>query len=300
MKKAYFLFCGLLFLNLHPIYAKIIATTTPAPIKVIAAENFYGELAHEIGGDNVEVQSIISSPTADPHLFATSSKISKLLENAQIIIYNGANYDPWMQQILNSLTKSLNDKSVIIINVADLMNVKNGDNPHIWYKPDTFSVLAQTLAKQIIKLNPHIRKKVDDNLANFLQQNQLVLNAIQGIKLKYKNLPVTATEPVYGYAAAAMGLDMQGIDFQWKIMNGTEPSPQILANFEQLITQHKIKLIFYNNQVKSPVTQNILDLAAKNNIPIVGITEIMPPHMNINQWQLDQINTTGKTLKLVN
>ena len=120
-----------------------------APLKIVAAENFYGELATEIGGKNVEVQSIISSPDADPHLFTTAPSISKALAKAQIIVYNGANYDSWMEQML----KSVQNQKVVVINVAELMKVKNGANPHIWYKLETFPAVAQNLAQQIIKLD---------------------------------------------------------------------------------------------------------------------------------------------------
>lgn len=264
-----------------------------APIKIVAAENFYGELSSEIGGNNVEVHSIMNNPNADPHLFTVSPKVNQLLQEAQIIIYNGANYDPWIEQILSSL----NNKSAIIINVAGLVGVNNGENPHIWYKPQTFMILAKQLASTIIKLNPKSKLEVNKNLADLVKQNSLVLNSIQDIKLHYNGIMVTATEPVFGYMASAMGLNMQGMDLQWKIMNDTEPSPQLLADFEDLITKHRVKVIFYNSQVVDAVIRNILALARQNHIPIVGISETMPPHLKVNQWLLNNISATKSALQ---
>ncbi|MBP9742539.1 MAG: zinc ABC transporter substrate-binding protein [Burkholderiales bacterium] len=263
------------------------------PIKIVTAENFYGELSREVGGSYVEVHSIINNPNADPHLFTTSPKVNQLLQEAQIIIYNGANYDPWIEQILSSLT----NKSAIIINVADLIGVNNGENPHIWYKPQTFMVLAKQLASIIIKLNPKSKLYINQNLAYLLKQNLLVLQSIQDIKLHYNGIMVGATEPVFGYMASAMGLNMQGMDLQWKIMNNTEPSPQILANFEELLTKHQVKVIFYNSQVVDAVVKNILELARQNHIPIVGISETMPSHLKVNQWLLNNISATKSALQ---
>jgi zinc/manganese transport system substrate-binding protein len=264
------------------------------PIKIVAAENFYGELAKEIGGDNVSVQSIITSPDADPHLFTTSPSISKALNNAQIIIYNGADYDPWMEQML----KSVSSKHATIINIADLMAVQKGANQHIWYKPATFPTLANKLSEQIIVFNPQSKAEVNKNLSIFLTKNKQVQNKIKQLQISYNKVPVTATEPVFGYMADAIGLDMKGLDFQWKIMNDTEPTPQMLANYQELITGHKVKVLFYNRQVTDPVTKNILALANTNHIPVVGVTETMPPQVTINQWLMNEINQTEEALKL--
>lgn len=274
----------------------LINLAVATPIKIVAAENFYGELAHEIGGENVQVQSIINNPNADPHLFATSTATSRAIASAQIIIYNGANYDPWMQQILNSLQ----NKQVRIINVANLMGVKPGANPHLWYDPQTFPVLARVLVATIISLNPVIKVQVNNNLDQFLTQNKTVMAKINALKSRYQSTQVIATEPIFGYMTQALGLNMRGLDVQWKIMNDTEPSPKMLAQYTTLITSHQVKILFYNQQVVNSVTKNILDLALKNKIAVVGVTETLPDNTSINQWLSAAINLTATALKVNN
>lgn len=291
------------------------STVVSPPIKIVAAENFYGELAQEIGGNAVKVTSIISNPDADPHLFTTSVATNKAIASAQIIIYNGADYDSWMEQML----KSVDNKKVSVINVADLMHIKSGSNPHLWYKPETFPTLAKVLASQMISVegegvsstdqntqnenlrNKHSKNKIQaqirKNLEQFLNQNLDVRNKVALLKAKYAGTKVTATEPVFGYMADAMGLNMQGLDFQWKIMNNTDPSPKMLAAYESLITSHVVKILFYNNQVTDPVTKNILTLAKKNNIPVVGVTETMPLQTKINPWLVEEISRTENALQ---
>ena len=282
-KRIFLGLVGLVFINL----------VNAAPIKIVAAENFYGELAKEIGGNNVTVQSIITNPNADPHLFSTSPEVSKSLAAAQIIIYNGADYDPWMEQML----KSVDNKKIVIINVSEMMKIKKGSNPHIWYKPETFPALANKLADQIVIMDKQSAKTVNENLFTFLNKNKPVQDKIAQLKLKYKGIPVTATEPVFGYMADAIGLQMLGLDFQWKIMNDTEPTPKMLAAYEELITKKQVNVLFYNKQVSDPVTKNILELANKNSIPVVGVTETMPLQTNINQWLGSEIDTTEKALQ---
>ncbi len=273
--------------------ASIICSTSvfAQSINIVAAENFYGELAKEIGGSNVSVTSIINNPDADPHMFTTSPSTIKAVNNAQIIIYNGADYDDWMTQILANVDK----KKTIVINVADLMKVKSGANPHIWYNPETFSVVA----KHLNKLNAASTKQVNENLIKFNQDNQKVKQLVVINKQKYAGTPVTATEPVFGYMSDALGLKMYGQDFQWKIMNDSEPTPKMVANYEGLLTGKQVKVLFYNSQVSDSLTKNMQDLARKNNIAIVGVTETMPQNTTVNQWLTNEITATAQALAQV-
>lgn len=264
-----------------------------APVKIVAAENFYGELAHEIGGNNVAVTSIISNPDADPHLFATSPKTSQSLAQAQIIIYNGADYDAWMEQMLTTVNKN----QVIIINVADLMKIKTGANPHIWYQPATFPTLAKVLADKIAQLEPASKAIIQKNLASFLADNQQVAKQIATVKQHYQGTSVTATEPVFGYMAQALGLNMKGEDFQWKIMNDSEPTPKMVANYQSLLTNKQVKVMFYNNQVSDSLTGNMQKLARQNGVKVVGVSETMPKDTTINRWLTSEINATASALQ---
>lgn len=263
-----------------------------APINVVAAENFYGELAQEIGGKAVKVQSIIDNPNADPHLFTTSPSTNKALSQAQVIIYNGADYDPWMGQFLASLDK----RKVTVIDVAQLMGVKSGANPHLWYKPQTFPTLAKLLTAKFNQLSPENTAATNANLNEFLARNQQVDRSIASIKAKYNGVQVTATEPVFGYMAEAMGLKMQGLDFQWKIMNDSEPTPKMIVAYQNLLTKKQVKVMFYNNQVSDSITQNMQTLARKNGVAVVGVSETMPQNTTINAWLLAEINATAHAL----
>jgi zinc/manganese transport system substrate-binding protein len=263
-----------------------------AEINIVAAENFYGELAKEIGGNQVSIKSIISNPDADPHLFATSPSTSKAIGQAQIVIYNGADYDSWINQMIVGIDK----KKVTIINVADLVGVKSGHNPHLWYKPETFPKLAKVLADKISEINSSQAKDVNQNLTTFVKGHDTVVKMINTTKSKYAGTPVTATEPVYGYMADAMGLKMQGIDFQWKVMNDTDPTPKMIADYQSLLTNKQVKVLFYNSQVSDSITKNMQDLAKKNNIPVVGVTEMMPANTTINNWLTTEIQHTNQAL----
>lgn len=262
-------------------------------IQICSAENFYGNVAEMIGGKHVDVTSIISNPDADPHLFATSPKTAITISKAQIIIYNGADYDPWMVQLLSS--KQSKDK-LETINVAETMSVKKGGNPHIWYNPDTFPLLAALLAEKFSKIQPENKTDFEANLNSFNLQYKEIYTLIKSIRSNYSGTKVIATEPIYGYMADALGFNMKGKKFQWIIMNGSEPSPKVTADFIDELKSNTIKILYYSNQVTTPTTENILDMAKENNIKIIGISETLPANQNVIQWLYKTLKNTEQAL----
>jgi zinc/manganese transport system substrate-binding protein len=107
-----------------------------APIEIVAAENFYGDVAEQIGGADVRVTSILSDPAVDPHLFEASPSVARVISGARVVVYNGIDYDPWMATLL-AASPVINRRTIV---VASLAARKIGDNPHIWY--DTQIMLA--------------------------------------------------------------------------------------------------------------------------------------------------------------
>lgn len=266
-------------------------------IVICSAENFYGNVAEMIGGKFVKVTSIISNPDADPHLFSTSPNTAITISKAQVIIYNGADYDPWMIQLLSS--RKSNSK-LAIINVAELVGVKKGANPHIWYKPDTFPKLASLLAEKFSKIDPENKTYFEENLNSFNDQYKNIYSLIESIKSSFSGTNVIATEPVFGYMADALGFNMKGKRFQWIIMNGSEPSPNITADFIDELKSHTIKILYYNNQVTDPATENILNMARQNNIKIIGVSETMANNQNVIQWLTKSLVDTQQALTSIN
>src|SRR5271155_1102255 len=100
-------------------------TSAPAEgLQIVAAENFYGGVAQQIAGSGATVKSILTNPNQDPHEFTTSASTAKSVADADIVIYSGISYDPWMDKLLG--TKGKADR--VVINVADLIGAKDGDN----------------------------------------------------------------------------------------------------------------------------------------------------------------------------
>jgi len=268
------------------------AAQAAGPLKLVAAENFYGGVAQQIGGREVEVVSVLNNPDQDPHLFETTPAVLRQLAAAQIVVYNGADYDPWMPKLLTATPRP----GRVAIVAADLVHKKAGDNPHLWYDPATMPAVAKAIAAALAKADPAYAADYQARLATFLASLKPIDDKIGTIAKKYAGAAVTASEPVFGYMASALGLTMRNEKFQLSIMNDTEPAARDIAAFERDLKEHKVRVMFYNKQASDKIVQHLVALARANKVPVVGVTETVPPGMTFQYWMLNHPATTEKAL----
>ncbi len=269
-----------------------VALATEGRIEVVAAENFYGNVAQQIGGDRVSVVSILHNPDQDPHLFEVSPAVIRQVAAAQVVVYNGAGYDPWVEQILSATAKP----GRVAVVAADLTHRKSGDNPHLWYDPATMPAVARALATALSAADPPHKDDYAARLTTFLASLAPLDAKIAAIRDKYAGAVVTATEPVFGNMAQALNLTMANERFQLAVMNDTEPSARDIAAFERDLKDRKVRVLFYNKQAPTKLVQHLIELARAAKIPVVGITETAPAGSSYQDWMLMQLDETQRAL----
>ncbi|HWA45731.1 MAG TPA: zinc ABC transporter substrate-binding protein, partial [Hypericibacter adhaerens] len=262
------------------------------PIQVVAAENFYADIAQQIGGPEVEVASILNNPNQDPHDFEASPSTARQVADAALVIYSGADYDPWMKSLLDA---SPSDRRKVIV-AANLVHRVSGDNPHIWYDPATMPAVAAALTAEFSSRDPAHKADFEARLAAFEASLEPMLKKIAEMKQKHAGEAVTATEPVFGYMIEALGYEMRNQDFQLAVMNDTEPSASDLAAFQDDLKNRKVKVLIYNNQVTDDMTEKLKELAQQSDIGIVGVTETLPAGMTYQSWMMDELTRLDKAM----
>jgi zinc/manganese transport system substrate-binding protein len=255
--------------------------TAENQIAVVAAENFYGDIARQIGGDRVSVISIMNSPG-----------IVRQIAAAQIVILNGANYDSWMDKLLAAGPR----RDRIVVNAARLTGYKAGDNPHLWYDPATMPAVAAAIADALAKADNAHAADYSARLKVTLAALDQVTQRIAQLKAKHGGAPVTATEPVFGPMARALGLTMRNERFQLAMMNDTEPSARDVAAFENDLKERKVRLLIYNSQVSEKLTERLRDIAKRAKVPVIGVTETMPANVKFQDWLLGELDNLDKAL----
>ena len=261
-------------------------------IAVVAAENFYGDVARQIGGDRISASSILNNPDQDPHLFEVSPAIARQIADAQIVIYNGADYDPWIVKLLAASPRP--DRVVIV--AADLVGKRAGDNPHLWYEPGTMPAVAGAVASALAKADPAHADDYAVRLKTFVASLAAINEKIATLRAKFAGVAVTATEPVFGYMADALALKMRNERLQLAIMNDTEPSARDIAAFERDLKTHKVRALFYNKQASNKLVQHLVEVARASNIPVIGVTETCPADLTFQEWMQGELDASGRAL----
>jgi zinc/manganese transport system substrate-binding protein len=280
------------FAALAVVGALSVSAHAAGPVPVVAAENFYGDIVKAVGGSHVTVTAIMSNPDEDPHLFEASPSVARNLAAARLVVYNGIDYDPWVAKLLDANNSP--DRQVVV--AGDIVGHKVGDNPHLWYDPATMPAVAAAVAEKLGAIDPANKADYAANLAKLAADLKKVADKAAAIRAKYAGAPVTATEPVFGYMAAALGLTMRNESFQLSVMNDTEPSARDTAAMESDLKNGKVKVFFYNSQVTDPLTDRLKSLAQKANIPVVGVTETEPAGKPFTAWMLSELDATEKAL----
>jgi zinc/manganese transport system substrate-binding protein len=263
-------------------------------IQVVAGENFWGSIAAQLGGTHVSVTSIVTDPNADPHEYESNTNDARASAAARYVVLNGAGYDSWAQKLLDANPVSGRK----VFTVADLLGKREGDNPHFWYGPNYVERVADHITADY--------KALDPADASYFAQQRSTLEAafkpyhdrIAAIKTKFAGQKVGATENIFVYMASALGLDLVSPpEFMQAVAEGNDPPASSVAAFQQQITHKQITVLVYNVQTATDVTNTLKQLAAQQNIPVVGVSETMqPPDASFQDWQYAQLLTLQNAL----
>ena len=266
-----------LVLTLTACSTKREANTNNHKVDIVTSTNIYANIAKNVVGKHGEVQAIIKNGDTDPHDFEPTTNSAKEVANANIVISNGLGYDDWMTKLADS-----NDIHITKVG-EELMRLKQGDNPHIWYNLD----MPKKYVNYIVKRS----SKIDPKHASYFRKNgQTYLNKIQSIKQLAAKIdakhakPVYVSEPVFDYALERCHFKIGNPAFEEAVENETDPSAQVVHNMQESIKHKKISFFVNNVQASSSTVNGMVKLANQNQIPVLKVRETMPNGTNYYHW----------------
>jgi len=283
-------------INLAPPPASACSTQGGA-IQVVAGENFWGSLVSQIGGSHVNVTSIVTDPNTDPHEYESNSADARAITSACLVIVNGAGYDTWA---LNEIAAS-NTPHQTVLNVQQLLGLSVDVNPHFWYSPYYVNTTVRAMYKDLVSIDPadssYYRQQyasLNSSLWTSYMKQELI------IKQMFAGEPVASTESIFVYMANATGLKViTPPAFMEAVAEGNDPSSQDVAAFQNQLNEGNstVKVLVYNAQTVTPLTQSLLALAAKNEIPYIRITEtIQPQTFTFQAWMQGEVGQLQNAL----
>ena len=252
------------------------STSQSNKISIVTTTNVYSDIAKNIVGKYGTATAIIDKSSVDPHDFDPTTADAKKVAQANIIVANGLGYDSWM----NKLAKSVDKKPVLV--GEDLMGLKSGDNPHIWYNLDMPTKYVEYLVKRLSKLDKKHAAYFKENGEKYLAKIDKIKQLAQANKGDQK--PVFVSEPVFDYALQEAGYKIGDKKFEEAIENGTDPSPKTINEMNNAIKQKKIAFFVNNTQASSSTVKSFVKLAKKNNVPVLNVRETIPNNTTYLAW----------------
>jgi len=264
-------------------------------LQVVAAENFWGSIASQLGGSRVHLTSVITSPATDPHDYEPTAADARTVAGARMVIVNGIGYDAWAEKLIAANPVS----GRIVLNVGDLVGIKPGGNPHRWYSPTDVRLVIDAIVQDYNKLAPKnsgyfAQQKTRFETNGLAQYKQLIAT----IKRKYHGEPVGASESIFAPLVQALGLKLlTPPTFLKAISEGSEPTAADKTTIDRQIAQRQIKVWVFNSQNSTPDVKRITDAARKQGIPVTTITEtLVPASAGFQEWQSRQLQALAAAL----
>ncbi|MFH8630460.1 metal ABC transporter solute-binding protein, Zn/Mn family [Streptomyces lydicus] len=264
-------------------------------IQVVAAENFWGSIASQLGGSHVNVTSIITSPDTDPHDYEPTADNARTVSTARYAIVNGIGYDAWADKLLSTNPGSARTE----LKVGDLVGLKPGDNPHRWYSPRDVHRVIEKITADYKKIDPAHAAYFDKQKRTFEAKTLApYTRLVSGIKAKYAGTPIGASESIVTPLSKDLGLKMLTPDTFLNAMNeGADPSAKDKAAIDQQIKKKQIKIYVHNTQNSTPDVQAQVKEAKAQGIPVVTVTETLAPAgASFQQWQTSQLRGIEQAL----
>ena len=279
-------------------------SSSSAPVHVIASTDVYGSIVSAVGGDRVEVTSIIDSPDADPHEYEATPKDAAAVNEAKLVVVNGGGYDDFATKLVDAASTK-----PMVLDVVDLSGLQTTATPaagadapefneHVWYSLPTVEKLADRLAADLATTDPSGAATYTANATAFKAEVDGLITKLGAIKAAHGGDKVAITEPVPLYLLEAAGLqNVTPEEFSEAAEEGNDPPAAVLTETLELFTDRTVKVLLPNAQTESPATRQVEQAATSAAIPVVPVTETLPAGVDdYVDWQSGQIDRLSAAL----
>lgn len=255
--------------------------------RVVASTSVYGDIARRISGDSASVESVVSDPTADPHSFDASPAEAARVTAADLVVYNGAGYDSFVDRALGNspdvpVVRAVDEFARVAS--AELEGSDTASNEHVWFSPPTVTAVADRIADELARLDAANAPTYQENAREFAASITPLISRIEALHDR-GNLPYAQTEPVGAHLFALAQMDdatPRGL--LAAVEDDSDPSAADLAATLDLLREHRVAFLAYNTQTATGVTGRIRDTAGEAGVPVVEITETLPDGQDYVSW----------------
>ncbi len=302
-------------------------------LTVVASTGVWGGIARTVGGPDVSVRSIISNNEADPHSYESTPRDAAMVGDADLIVYNGGGYDPFVPQILDSAAgKAPAVQAVEVANAGHETHARSGgkhgheeghsthspgshghgghghgghghgghghaSNEHVWYRPSSVGRVASRVADELARLRPQHAADFRRRAADLRHRIDGLEQRIAELEKQHGGTEVLTTAPVSDLLLDEAGLvDVTPPEFVQAVESGSDPAAATIATMQRAVDSGRASVMIYNPQTASPLTERLRTRAERNGMPVVVMSETPPRGETYVEWMGGQIAALDKAL----
>lgn len=270
-------------------------------ISVVASTNVYGDIAQQIGGDKVQVSSIITRESQDPHSYEASAQDRLAVSKAKLVVANGGGYDDYMDQLAGNGSASV--IHAVDFSKEDTTHDHSGEahaehehgaegNEHVWYDLHAMEALAEGIKDELIKVDASNEATYVANAKKFVESLKPLADRAHALASANAGKKFAMTEPVPQYLLSETGFeDATPAGFSSAIEAGNDVPPLVVLDMEKALEAKSFSFLAFNPQTATPQTDSIKATAEKNGVPVLNFLELLPEGKDFQQWMSENISS---------
>lgn len=265
----------------------------PGAVAVVASTDVWGSVARAVAGGHIPVKSILTGADADPHSYQATPADAAALADADLVIYNGGGYDPWVDRVLTG------HPGIPAVDAFTFLGpATDAPDEHVFYNLGVAKAVAAAIAERLAAIDPANAMKYRDNAAQFGHGADAIAHSERALATAYPATGVIATEPVGHYLLAASGLiNRTPAAFAAASENDDDPAPADLASVLELIDRRQVSALLINPQTTTPATVDLQEAAHRAGVPVAEVSESLPSGSDYLTWQRNTVNQLTAALR---
>lgn len=244
------------------------------------------DFACKIGGDCIDVTNMVPSGT-EPHDWEPSTNDLKNLEKADVFIYNGADMEPWADDLLVSRSDTLR-----VVEASENVELRTTDgehehahehegadhhhgdfDPHVWLDPENAKIEMEAIRDALCAADPENSTVFQSNYEKYAAELDALDAEFREKLAPLPNRTIVVAHEAFGYLCDAYGLTQVGIE---GLSPDSEPDPGRMAEVIDFVREHSISTIFFEELVSPKVAEAIAfetGAQAKMLSPLEGLSD---------------------------
>lgn len=236
-------------------------------IQVVTTISQIGEPISVIGGDRVEVKSLMG-PSVDPHLYQATQSDIQTLDRADVILYNGLNLEANMVEIFEQIGKT---KPVLAIgetiDESDLLKDETGAvDPHIWFDIDLWKQALDASVEELKTYSPDDAEYFEENKQKyFAELDKLKKEAEKLAEIPEQKRVLVTAHDAFGYFGRMHQVKVVGLQ---GLSTDSEIGVSDIHETIEIIKQYNVPAIFVESSVNDSSIKAVIEGASKEGINV--------------------------------